>query len=129
MFAGCSSLVTLDLINLDTSNITNYDKVFLNCYKNLIICINEDKTANLLSNLSSYNNNCSYFCQGQKTKFQTDICIGNYSSSDYKNEYNNIWYKECPKGTNSSSFNLYLYEKNIFDVSNNIHFRKYWNKY
>ena len=79
--------------------------------------INEDKTANLFSNLSSFDNNCSYFCLGQKVKFQTDICIDSCSSSDYKYEYNNVCYEECPKGTNSSLFNLYLCEKNIFDVS------------
>ena len=63
MFSECKSLKILNLKNFDTSQISE-------CYncKNMLdkdnisfFCINETKTSNIMSQYSSYHNNCSCF--------------------------------------------------------------------
>ena len=136
MFSGCSSLTSLNLNNFDTSKVTKMSYMFYNCSSlvslnlnnfnkksnpsagnmfslcnsNLTICINEAKADNIYSLLSDYKIECN------------NICFTNINDTEYRYEYKNKCYKNCPYGTHNSSINEYLCEKDnniIFELFNN----------
>ena len=120
MFSDCISLISLNLNNFDTKSITNITGIVNNCSSNLIYCINETKTPNLIFEIKSsypnYINNCSNICFDKKIKFaELKNCLYNCLDDDiFKYEYNeNMCYKHCPNGThNSYKNNKYICEEN-----------------
>ena len=116
MFYGCSSLITLDLNNFDMTKIETYQDMLLGC-DNLIVCINNTKSSEIESLLSSYKQNCPFFCfeKSQKMVNESLMCINDCNNNDDKFEYNNICYKTCPNGANISSENEHLCEKECPD--------------
>jgi surface protein len=80
MFSNCKSLISLDLKNFNTLNIKNYTNIFKETNPNLIYCINETITSDvIISQLDGFINNCSYFCFEQLKKMINDTkeCINN----------------------------------------------------
>ena len=116
MFYGCSSLITLDLNNFDMTKIETYQDMLLGC-DNLIVCINNTKSSEIESLLSSYKQNCPFFCfeKSQKMVNESLMCINDCNNNDDKFEYNNICYKTCPNGAIISSENEHLCEKECPD--------------
>ena len=97
MFRGCSSLISLNLYNFNTLNVSEYSQIFSGVSGTLIYCINEEITTNIISMLSSFINNCSYFSD---YNFQNKYIIDKNQYIDkcenddiYKYEYNNLCYK------------------------------------
>ena len=125
MFRGCSKLISLDLSNFDTKSVTDMKDMFYNCNSNLVYCISNNTSDNLLSSLKSFNlnyNNCSDICfyKNKKIILDTRQCVLN-CPDNYKFEYNNICYSACPNGTHNIKNNIC--EKKINydnDIDNNI---------
>ena len=109
-FKECSNLKILNIINFSSENIRYDINMFYGVNENLNICFNKNKLLKLsedtLSKLNSFNNNCSYFCHlnlQSKFIFEKNKCIDSCSNdNEYKLEYNNICYKNCPDGTSVS---------------------------
>ena len=116
MFYGCNSLITLDLNNFDTTKIDTYEDMLSGC-DNLIVCINNTKSSKIESLLSSYKQNCAFFCfeKSEKMINESLMCINDCSNNDDKYEYNNICYETCPNGANVSFENEHLCEKECPD--------------
>ena len=127
MFRECSSLISLNINNFDTSNTNNVVAMFDGINSNLIICINETKASEILSQISStFTKNCDNICFKNPHKLNKEEmkCI-DYCSNDetYKYEYNNVCYMVCPDGTTNSLTNEYLCKNNNLikdDIYNNI---------
>jgi hypothetical protein len=117
---GCTSLMYLNLINFDTSSISDsgYSSMFGNYNSQLVYCINETKIKNtILSQLPSGGNQCSNICfSNSNLKFIIDknTCIDNCSKDNvYRYEYENLCYSSCPNGTHNSFDIDYLCEKDL----------------
>ena len=132
LFVGCETMKSLDFPNLDVSKverIENVNNIFLNCKnleyinlknlksninleskhfngtpKNLVVCVDKDKTQ--LINNTIDNNNCILIsCNGKLPDSEykiysekgcfTETCL----TTNYKYEFENICYERCP--TNS----------------------------
>jgi len=116
MFYGCNSLITLDLNNFDMTKIETYENIISGC-NNLIVCINNTKSSEIESLLSSYKQNCPFFCfeKSQKMINESLMCINDCNNNDDLFEYNNICYKTCPNGASISSEDEHLCEKECPD--------------
>ena len=122
MFSRNFELKSLDLSNFDTYSVTNMkymfeqssylylnlysfiikdgipiDFIFKNTPSNLKICINDLNTRN---KLASYGKtfDCSDVCINKNLKIDSQYkrCVGNCNETDYKYEYNNTCFNECP---------------------------------
>ena len=133
MFCYCSELKSLDLSNFDTSSTTTIQGMFdfdqslifikLNSFKinsttntnytcdhtspNLVICIEDNVTQNLLQ---FGNNNCSDICFKSNIKIDLKLnkCVEYCNESDFKYEYNGSCYENCPNGTYPQTIDNYL---------------------
>ena len=99
MFKDCNNLIFLDLRYFNTVSVIN---MFDGSNTNLIYCINNYTSNNIISELNNYNftDNCSDICFDENKKIIYDIkkCVLN-CIDDYKFEYKNICYSSCPNGT------------------------------
>ena len=143
LFDSCENLKYLDLSKFDTSKVTSIFSIFKNCnsliYLNLYsfkfnnlnsknaafygltqsyikYCILDEYTQNYL--LSGKISNCSDICVQKNIKLDTidHKCLYSCSESNYKYEYDNMCYKECPNGILA---NGYLCEDKSCDGINN----------
>ena len=100
MFQTCSELEYLDLSNFDTSNVTNMELMFQNCYKLKLIkgiqnfIINKqtktDKMFKNCPNFENYNISISNFSKRSPKKFnevQEEIIAVNFISTDQMINY------------------------------------------
>jgi len=117
--------------------LSNIEQLFSGYEKNLKICINHNKSYNILNHIQTFNitNKCSDICFSESKKIikEEKICVLNCSDSDnYKYEYNNFCYQSCPNGTYSENFlcidnikNTYIsstiinYKENIYNNTTN----------
>ena len=58
LFKGCFNLVSLDLSNLDTSNIIYMDEMFRSCYSLTSLDVSNFNTSNVISMLGMFRNCC-----------------------------------------------------------------------
>ena len=75
MFYGCSSLTSLDLSNLDTTNVTNMVSMFINCSSLISLDLSNFDTANVTSMASMFSA-CSSL---------TPLDVSNFDTSNIKN--------------------------------------------
>ena len=155
MFFGCQKLTSLDLSNFDTRNVINIASMFSECTNlayinfynyieenvenikdiffgtsdNLIICINNEETAqNLISQLSLLKcaiNDCSIDWKLRKQKIINGkrICTDNcLSNENYQYEFEYFCYDKCPLGTHSSKENKYICEEDPHKCIENYQF-------
>ena len=147
MFYYCQSLKYLDLSNFNLSSATNINVIISGCrslvYTNLFsfrktdsstvsgykdtsskICIKEIDIGAILGNSNKNSNlkfNCSDKCfeKNIKIDLNNDNCIERCNESEYKYEYHNLCYKECPNTTflsNNKEYDGYLcVDKNEVD--------------
>ena len=122
MFYNCSSLISLDLNNFNTLSAYVID-IFSNISEHLILCINEDKNPDIISNLSlqnpNYYNNCSDICFNKTIKIkinENNTCSFDCINDEvYKFEYKNMCYESCPNGTHNSINNNFICEENVIN--------------
>ncbi len=118
MFSGCSSLEFLNFTNYKNELNILTTNIFYETDNNLIIFINNvnyKNIINLIPELSSFrcitNNNALINQKNLKIINENKICLDEcYNDKIYSYEFNNLCYKECPKGTISSSSDKYLCE-------------------
>ena len=112
MFRNCESLISLNLYNFNTLDISEHSQIFSGVGNGLIFCINEEKVSNIISQLSSFTKNCSYFCSSNsqyKYIIEKDEFIDKCENDNiYKYEYNNLCYKTCPEKTKVIIENTFL---------------------
>ena len=116
MFAGCLNLKFINFknfkneLNILTTNIfyrtNNNLKIYMNNIKN-------ENINNLIPQLSSSkcitNNYSLIYKENLKVINDNRICLEEcFKDEIYNYEYNDLCYKECPKGTLSHSSNIYL---------------------
>ena len=135
MFVDCKKLKSIDLSNFDFSSVTNIGSLFGGCISlefanlfsfrikgdissdgmfkthspNLTLCINDKNTKNHFRNqIKKYD--CSDTCikKNLKIDLRYNSCIKFCNESEYKYEFNNTCYSECPQFTNSSTKNKFL---------------------
>ena len=98
-FNSCNSIVFIKLdsfkINLGTTivgilNITN---------ENVKVCIRDENTINILNNYSNFID-CSDICfnENKIIDLKENKCV-NSNEIEFKYEFNNIYYNECPENT------------------------------
>ena len=108
MFRECTSLSLLNLSNFNTLNVEKMENMFINTYKFLLVCVNELKNPKIIPQIESIN----------RGKIITDknLCVNSCTQDNiFIYEYNFECYKQCPKGSYSSSENNKICEKNITD--------------
>ena len=122
MFANCTSLISLNYPYINTNSIQNINGIFYNCnnlkYINLdnaiiknefisefniinsshIICTHSPKLIAIIKDKSAKLNCTDNYCINQ---IEVDDC----SSVNYKYNYNNIFYENCPNGTYNDNLN------------------------
>ena len=109
MFYDCKSLEYINLKYFDESNITGgysyYRNMFDGVPDNVVVCINEATTKNLifpqLRNKTCFIKECSnnWKLIQKKIIFGTKLCIDSCNNDNkYKYEYNGKCYNHCPKG-------------------------------
>jgi hypothetical protein len=85
--------------------------IFSGCSDKLIICC-EKKYESKITGDFNLINNCSDICFSDTKKIITELskCVENCNTdnSEYKYEYNNKCFKECPNGTISSLYDEFL---------------------
>jgi len=101
MFRFCSSLIFINLYSykINTGTIITY--LFDSTFPDLKICINNAFTRNGLQKYYSNKFDCSDICFNKDTKidFKENKCLKNCDESDYKYEYDNFCYPQCPDKT------------------------------
>ena len=147
MFYGCTNLTSLDLSSFDTEEIENINSMFYGCINlkyinfynynvkntsdqhdifygtdnNLVICINEESSESIISELSFEQciiNDCSIDFKNKSIKiiYSNRICLEDCNSDEINKYYfNSFCYDKCPKWTHSNEENEYLCEYNIFE--------------
>ena len=140
MFQNCDSLEYLDVSNFNTEQINNMNNLFsytgslkfLNLSSftiyitttiedifketnpQIILCYNESKMPDhFLVKALYYENCCRDLCIMKNKKFilEIEMCVDNcYSENDYKYEFNDICYKECPAKIQRKIDSAYLCE-------------------
>ena len=99
MFKSCSSLIYLNMKSLVIDNSINTNYIFSGCSDKLILCYEKEYEQKLTRDVNIINN-CSDICFSDTKKIITELnkCVEkcNTSNSEYKYEYNNKCYKECP---------------------------------
>ena len=127
MFYGCINLKYINFYNYDVMNTSNCHNMFYSTPNNLIICINEKTSRQVISELSNEQciiNDCSIDLKNNKKKiiYNNRICIDDCIFDEInKYKFNNFCYEQCPKGTHSNEDNL-LCEYNIFECLENYPF-------
>ena len=107
MFNGCSSLIYLNINNFDFRNNSEIDGIFNNVPNTTKYCYDIDKAPSL----SFQNSSCSDICFSKNIKLISELakCVNNCSEDEnYKYEYENKCYKECPNETISSTENEFI---------------------
>ena len=111
MFKECSSLIYLNMKSVVIDNFINTNYIFFGCSDKLILCCEKEYESKLTRDLNLINN-CSDICFSDTKKIITELnkCVEdcNTNNSEYKYEYNNKCYIECPDGTISSSNDEFL---------------------
>ena len=111
MFMQCSSLIYLNMKSFVIDNSINANYLFSGCSEKLILCCEIEYESILISNLKLINN-CSDICFSDTNKIITELnkCVEdcNNENSEYKFEYNNKCYNECPNCTTSSIDDQFL---------------------
>ena len=151
MFLGATSLISLDLSNFNLTSVLNMNKMFYDCnslmylnlksfgskqgnisvddifsdnLKNIIYCIDEKNTSNILVSIKSVNqnNNCDNPCFTDNQKIKE--CAENSEYSEEIENYKSIYISEIPiiinensTETNKITDNLINTEK---EINNNI---------
>ena len=104
-------LISLNLNNFDFSKLTHIQDLFTDSNPNMIMCLDKTKVSNKTAefiepflNRSDCNNTC-FINPEHKIIVEKNLCIEKcYLDSEYKYEYDNICYKECPNGTFNVSY-------------------------
>ena len=103
MFENCSSLISLDLTSFDTQKVMNaITGIFQNANKYLILKINTTDISTLKNKFQNFkiNNNSTCFLNNHKLIKEKKDCIENcMSDDDYKYDYNEICFLNCPNDT------------------------------
>ena len=111
MFKGCNSILYLNLYSFKLGNNVAKNNTFNQVPSYAKYCIDDINTQNNLKIIS----NCSDDCF--KPNYILDTinknCINSCLSDEYKYQYNDICYKECP----NSTYSLLFYEN---EFNNNI---------
>ena len=114
MFQDSKSLLYLNLYSFIIKNGIPIDSVLLDTPSNLKICINDLNTRNILS---SYGKtfDCSNVCINKNLKIDSQYkrCVENCNETNYKYEYNNTCYNECPYETYSKENEYFAMIKNL----------------
>lgn len=79
LFSGCSSLVSLDLTNLDTSNITNFFNLFSSCSALTSIVGIENLDVSNVTNMHQIFSNCKKLTSLDLSKWNTSKCTNMYA--------------------------------------------------
>ena len=112
MFFASKALVYINIYSFEIQRENvNINDIFAYTPPNIKICINDDKTKNLLTPKSPEKIfNCSDICFNENIKIdlKRNICLDNCSQSEYKYEYDNYCYDICPNTTYVSNNNEYL---------------------
>ena len=61
MFYNCSSLISLNLINFNTSKISYYSEMFYNVNEKIDFCFDISKNSKISSQIENFNINCTNF--------------------------------------------------------------------
>jgi len=121
MFRRCTSLIYLNMKSLVIDDSINTNYIFSGCSEKLILCCEEEYESKLTKNLKLINN-CSNICFSDTKKIITELrkCVEdcNTDNNEYKFEYNNKCYNECPNGTISSTDGQFLCIKDVCVYSN-----------
>ena len=56
MFMNCSSLKNIDLSSFETSKCENFDKMFEQCNKDLVVFVDDEKAPNMIEAIKNYVN-------------------------------------------------------------------------
>ena len=111
MLSGCISLIYLNMRSVVIHDKIDTDYIFSGCSEKLILCCEKEYESKLIKN-KNIKNNCSDICFSDTKKVITEFnkCVEdcNTDNSEYKYEYNNKCYKECPNGTILSSSDEFL---------------------
>ena len=130
MFLECTNLKYINFYNFDGKKLTRYEKIFSETTNNLIICIKDDNSKILISELSSNKciiNDCSITFNESYSKIvnNTRMCIDKCILDNiYKYEFDNFCYDKCPKGTHSNTENIYQCEVNVYECFEDYPFLK-----
>lgn len=110
MFRGCNSLIYLNINKFKIKNGNGTTEIFPMYSNGLKICNNEESVSTLISTYNNLNNNCDDECfKAGKLIIELNKCVNNCNEeANYKYEYNNRCYNECPNDTISSSNNIHL---------------------
>ena len=116
IFYDCRSLISLNLISFDTSKLADSQHLFGNVPTNVTFCLDIKKNTNILSQIEKFTNNCDNICfiESPKLLVEKKVCTYNCSETDYKYEYKDICYKNCPNNTYASSDNIFLCQYNPY---------------
>ena len=89
----------------------NTSYIFSGCSDKLILCCEKESESKLIKDKILINN-CSDTCFSDTKKIITELskCVEdcNIDNNEYKYEYNNKCFKECPNGTISSLYDKFL---------------------
>ena len=110
-FEENSSMINLLYVILDLFQ----RDIFYNTPKELLYCIDPEKSPYISSNLNSQNNDCQNICfnKARKININEKKCYLNCSIGYYIYEYNGICYENCPNGTLPNQTNI------CFEIINN----------
>ena len=108
LFIGCTKLQYINLKNFVETNSPSISDMFSEIPENAVICINPEKSPNIVSLLKNYNISCDF-------DKETDTPI-NCNLNGYKYEYEGKCYNICPENTipyyneckkdNTTNFNM-----------------------
>ena len=120
MFYECKNLKFINFYNYDIINTSNCQNMFYGTPNNLIICINEKTSKQVISELffeQCIINDCSIVLDSNnKIIYENRICIDDCIFDEInKYKFKNFCYEQCPKGTHSNKENNLLCEYNIFE--------------
>ena len=105
MFSNCAQLISLDISNFDFTDIKLTKNIFYSINTKLKLCSNNNATSNFIRkniNEAKIIGQCDDPCfmnNFKKFIISNVSCIDNCKNSNYKYEYKNICYSECPSGT------------------------------
>ena len=124
MFYECEKLIYINFYNYFEQNPLIIDNIFYETSENLVVCINKQSNVKSLINQLSSKRCIIHNCQidfedipKKKKIYETRVCIDNCNSDeDYKYEYANFCYDQCPKESHSSKDNIYFCEINPLEI-------------
>ena len=136
IFQFDDSLIYINLFSFIKKNNAYIDLIFDDTSPNLIICINDITTQNLLKEKYPQKKlNCSDICfkYNIKIDLKTNKCIEYCIEGEYKYEYDNYCYDKCPNTTYISNNKKYLCllkkpdNYYYFDINNKV-YKECYNK-